>query len=161
MAVDRWDSDTHRIRLAILILVRHRIHRIRTISDLVANRSEWVTKHPLQISKTADPKALADHFSRDRLVRIGNFLSADSLQLLRSEAGRQHSSHGAQLYFRTHKKGKTLSYENIHRYAHGLPGLLSLTRIDGLGVSDRRSESLSHARQRPKFVVRALLQRGG
>lgn len=104
------------------LLVRHRIRRTRTLAELAANRTEWAAKHSISILSKADRKELADQFARERIIRIDHFLTGDYLQFLRSEA-EQNVPRMVPSYIPTHKKGHTLSYENIHRYAHGCLGL--------------------------------------
>lgn len=108
--------------LALFILIRHRIQRSITLSDLAQQRSEWVDKHSVRISSTVDRESVASVFAQERLVRIGDFLDSKCLQLLRTEA-EISVPHMIPSYIPTHKKGKTLSYENIHRFAHGCLGL--------------------------------------
>ena len=98
------------------IYVRHRLHRIRTLRGLAEQRAQWVGKYSFQFGTVTPPAELIGTFGRDRLVRVENFLSQADLERLRSEATanipRMVSS-----YIPTHKKGHTLSYENIQRYA--------------------------------------------
>ena len=138
--------------LILLLLYQHRTRRIRTLSQLAAQRSEWVTKHPIQIASTADRRTLAAAFARERIARIDNFLSPDCLRLLRSEA-EDNIPRMVPSYIPTHKKGNTLSYENIHRYAHGCLGLYhspeligwvsSIVGLEVLPTPDRDQSSLS------------------
>ena len=138
--------------LSLTALWRHRFYRKQTLARLAEQRSEWVLKHPVQIASTADPEALAQTFAREHLVRIDHFLIPESLQLLRGEA-EANIPRMVPSYIPTHKKGNTLSYENIHLHAHGClgfyhsPELLSwISAITKLKVSptpDRDQSSLS------------------
>ncbi len=137
---------------SLVLLFRHRIHRTRTLSALAMQRSDWVLKHPVTIASTADRKTLAETFTRERLVRIDNFLTPECLRLLRSEA-EDNIPRMVPSYIPTHKKGRTLSYENIHRFAHGCLGLYhspelrnwvaEITRLDVVPTPDRDQSSLS------------------
>ena len=138
--------------VALTVLIRHRRHRDRTLMGLAEQRSEWVQKQQIEIAATADRDVLARVFARDRLIRIDNFLTPASLQLLRAEA-EENIPRMVPSYIPTHKKGNTLSYENIHRYAHGCLGLYHsaelqnwVSAIAGLNVTptpDRDQSSLS------------------
>lgn len=104
--------------VALIILLRHRNHRLQTLSSLAQQRAKWVSKHPVEIATTANPSQLSTDFARERLIRIPDFLSQDCLRVLRAEA-EENIPRMVPSYIPTHKKGRTLSYENIHRHAHG------------------------------------------
>lgn len=140
------------VSVVVTAFLRHRIRRKQTLSHLAEQRTEWVLKHPVQIASNADRKVLAQQFSSERLVRIDHFLSAESLQTLRSEA-EENIPRMVPSFIPTHKKGNTLSYENIHRYAHGCLGLYhsaelrdwvsAITCEDVFPTPDRDQSSLS------------------
>ncbi len=109
------------LSVLLAILIRHRRHRTRTLTDLATEREGWIEQHPISIACTADRDQLAKSFARDGIVRIENFLSPNSLQMLRAEA-EASVPRMTRSYIPTHKKGSTLSYENIHRHAHGCLG---------------------------------------
>lgn len=119
-----WIVGASALLIVIILaaLFWHRIRRNQTLAYLVEQRAEWVVKHPVQIASHTDRKALAKTFSSERLVRIDHFLTSKCLQSLRSEA-EGNISRMVPSYIPAHKKGNTLSYENIHRYAHGCLGL--------------------------------------
>jgi len=106
----------------LIILIRHRLHRSRTLSGLAQQRAEWVSKHTVTINSTADTSQLSTAFARERLVRIPDFLSPDCLRVLRAEA-EENIPRMVPSYIPTHKKGRTLSYENIHRHARSCLGI--------------------------------------
>lgn len=138
--------------LSLFVLIRHRIRRSLTLSELARQRTEWVQKHPISIASNVDRDVLASIFARERLVRIGDFLGTDSLHLLRTEA-ETNIPRMVPSYIPTHKKGKTLSYENIHRTAHGCLGFYhssvmqdwvsSITGMKVFPTPDRDQSSLS------------------
>ncbi len=105
----------------LAVLIRHRRHRTRTLAALAAERSDWVRLHPVVVASIADPNELAVGFARDPILRIGDFLHSDALQTLRAEA-ESNIPRMKRSYIPTHKKGSTLSYENIHHHAHGCLG---------------------------------------
>lgn len=113
---------TFLIACSLLVLIRHRMRRSVTLSELARQRSEWVVKYPVRISSDVNRDAVASVFARERLVRIGDFLDVECLQMLRAEA-ESNIPRMVPSYIPTHKKGKTLSYEAIHRSAHGCLGL--------------------------------------
>lgn len=108
--------------VSLTVLIRHRIHRSATLSELALQRSEWVRHYPVTVETAIDFRTLSETFARDNLVRIDNFLGAECLRILRAEA-ENNVPRMVTSYIPTHKRGKTLSYENIHRYAHGCLGL--------------------------------------
>ena len=149
-----WIAGAATLIVSVLVvgLIRHRIHRDRTLSDLAGQRSEWVLKHPIEIVSNANRDELASVFERERLVRTDNFLSLECLQLLRTEA-EDNIPRMVPSYIPTHKKGNTLSYENVHRYAHGCLGLYhspellswvsAITKMNVYPTPDRDQSSLS------------------
>lgn len=104
-----------------ILLVRHRRHRRRILSTLASERMKSVEEFPVRIQAAVDKDAIAVEFAREFIVRIDNFLNPDCLQLLRAEA-ESNVGRMAPSFIPTHKKGRTLSYEMIHRHA---PGCLS------------------------------------
>jgi hypothetical protein len=108
--------------VVLVALARYRHRRVAVLSELARQRSDWVGKHPIHIVSCVDRRLVADQFSRERLVRINGFLTHECLQLLRSEA-EKNIPRMVPSYIPMHKKGNTLSYENIHRHAHGCLGL--------------------------------------
>jgi hypothetical protein len=109
------------VALLLAVLIRHRHHRTHTLTALAAERSNWVRQHPVVIASTADPLKLAESFARDPVLRVESFLSPQTLQSLRAEA-ESNIPRMKRTYIPTHKKGNTLSYEHIHRHAHGCLG---------------------------------------
>lgn len=140
------------VAVSLAILIRHRIRREMVLSVLASQRAEWVRKHPLTFTATADLTACGALFDREKIVRIEQFLDPACLQLLRGEA-EYNIPRMVPSYIPTHKKGKTLSYENIHRHAHGCLALYHsnelqelVSRVVGLKVvptPDRDQSSLS------------------
>ena len=114
--------------IALSSFYRHQIRRSRLLTDLARQRVEWVAKHPVRIASNSDREKLAQIFSRERLVRIESFLDPALLQVLRTEA-EENIPRMVPSYIPTHKKGYTLSYENIHRFAHGCLGLYHSTEL--------------------------------
>ena len=104
------------ILLLVVSLIRHRRHRRRTLSELAAQRAECVPRHAVAIQSAADRVSLATEFARENIVRIDGFLSPDCLQSLRREA-ENSIDQMTPSFIPTHKKGRTLSYEKIHRHA--------------------------------------------
>ena len=104
-----------------VVLLRHRRHRRLTLATLAAERSTKVAQFPVSISTAACCSDVAAEFAREHIVRIDRFLRPECLQLLRDEA-EFHVERMTPSFIPTHKKGRTLSYEMIQRYA---PGCLS------------------------------------
>ena len=102
--------------VALVLLVRHRRHRRRTLDALATEHSKSVDQHPVAIVATADRDSLAGAFAREFIIRIDGFVSPDCLQSLRMEA-EGNVDRMIPSFIPTHKKGRTLSYEMIHRHA--------------------------------------------
>jgi hypothetical protein len=110
--------------LALAALAWHRHHRRRRMlyASLPTQRAALLDPLPPPCLRIGSENALQTKFDRQRLVSRAEFLGADSLQRLVEECltARQHAERGL---IPGHKKGGTLSYEAIHRYA---PNCLSL-----------------------------------
>lgn len=117
--------------LSLFILIRHRMDRLNTLANLASQRSEFVQKYPVEIAFSPDAKELALKFEREHVVRMDGFLSPACLGRLRSEA-EENIPRMAISYIPTHKKGRTLSYENIHRFAHACLGLYHSVELQRL-----------------------------
>lgn len=98
------------------LLIRHRMRRRRMLSDLAAERAVRLCPAVISIAATDESSALADEFSRESIIRIDDFVTADCLQTLRREAESSVPLMAAS-FIPTHKKGRTLSYEMIHHHA--------------------------------------------
>jgi hypothetical protein len=84
--------------------------------DLARRRGALTTGRMPVIETMQSPRELHCAFQRDQIVRIEEFLGADSLAVLRAECeGNRHRAERS--YIPGHKKGGTLSYEGIHRHA--------------------------------------------
>ena len=98
---------------------RHRVHRQALLGRLAAQRPDLIRDTEIQIA-SHDPEAAAATFSRERIVRLEEFVTPHCLAVLRDEA-LAHISAMKRTFIPTHKKGATLSYEQIHTLApHGL-----------------------------------------
>jgi hypothetical protein len=102
--------------VAMGIVVRHRRRRDRIYLDLAEQRARIIDNHPPEIAATVDAAQLAADFNRDLMVRVPGFLSEDCLAALRAEA-LSVLPRMERTYIPTHKKGGTVSYESISRFA--------------------------------------------
>ena len=75
-----------------------------------------VSQNPVLIESTADRQAIAGEFAAENIVRVTGFVSSQYLSSLRREA-EANIERMIPSFIPTHKKGRTLSYEAIHRYA--------------------------------------------
>jgi hypothetical protein len=102
--------------------IRHHRKRQTIYRTLAEERAERCRRHRPTIQTRTDPRTLREAFERDRLIRVEGFLAPESLAALRREfeASRERVERS---YIPGHKKGGTLSYEAIHRYA---PACLAL-----------------------------------
>jgi hypothetical protein len=103
---------------------QHRYSRDRRYADLVAARHGAGDSPSIGLAAEttlADPGAMASAFSAQRLLRVRPFVSQQAFEKLREEAlaGLERTDPG---YVPGHKKGRTLSYEQILRHAPHLLG---------------------------------------
>jgi len=97
-------------------LSRHRRHRRALYRDLAESRSALANGFQPRIQTPLSPRELRATFDQERIIHVPDFLTPESLSELRAEcqANRHHVDRS---YLPPHKKGGTLSYENIHRHA--------------------------------------------
>lgn len=100
---------------AAVRLLRHRTYRKRRLSQLASLRPDLIRDATIQIAVT-DSDAPAEEFAREHITRIENFVTPDCLRVLRDEA-LAHVADMKRTFIPTHKKGATLSYEQIHTLA--------------------------------------------
>lgn len=112
--------------IMISLLIRHRRHRRKTLADLAAQRDQSTPASAITIAATHNLEAIAAEFTRESIVRIDGFLRPDDLSLLRREV-EACVPRMVPSFIPTHKKGRTLSYEKIHRFA---PGCLNVYHSD-------------------------------
>jgi hypothetical protein len=96
---------------------RQRIYR-----NLAQEREKIVEGHRTRIQTLLDPRSLHAEFERERIIRVENFLAPENLAELRIECA-ANRPHVERTHLPMHKKGGTLSYENIHRYAPACLGV--------------------------------------
>jgi hypothetical protein len=96
--------------------IRHRRKRQALYCALAGERPERCRRYRPTIQTRAEPASLREVFDRDRLIRVEGFLASESLAELRGEleANRERVERSC---VPGHKRGGTLSYEAIHRYA--------------------------------------------
>ena len=103
--------------LAVMALVlRHRRRRDRMYAGLAERRHEIVEQHPVAIAAEVDAAQAAVDFERHRLARVPLFLTDECLAELRAEAVATLPRF-ERTFIPTHKKGGTVSYEAISRFA--------------------------------------------
>jgi hypothetical protein len=89
--------------------------RTRVYRELAGKREELVQgKAPVPQNPRPDP-ALVETFRKERIVRVDNFLDDESLARIREEALDNHER-VVRTFIPLHKKGATVSYEDIHRH---------------------------------------------
>jgi hypothetical protein len=104
---------------AASLVWRHRRQRDRMYDALARQQSSTIDAGRIEFrnGKTLpDAGSFAEAFAFARLVRIEEFVSPETMTRLRDEAlaSIPHMEHS---FIPLHKKGNTLSYENILRYA--------------------------------------------
>ncbi len=104
------------VSVLVTLLIRHRLHRRRTLAKLAAERGHDVSRYPVTIVAPSNCQSLAEEFAREHIIRIDGFLGHESLQSLRREA-EASVEEMTPSFIPTHKKGRTLSYEKIHHHA--------------------------------------------
>jgi hypothetical protein len=100
---------------AMALVIRHRRRRDRMYAELAEQRDRTVEQHPVTIA-AADSAQLAAEFARGLLVRVPQFVAEECLMALKDEAT-ANFPRLERTFIPTHKKGGTLSYEAISRYA--------------------------------------------
>jgi hypothetical protein len=100
---------------AAVRLLRHRAYRKRRLSELASQRPELIRDAAIQIA-AVDRISPAEEFTREHITRIENFVTPECLHVLREEA-LAHIADMKRTFIPTHKKGATLSYEQIHTLA--------------------------------------------
>ena len=94
---------------------RHRVRRQGHLRRLAAQRPELIRDTEIQIAAEG-PERCVQEFASERLVRIENFVTPHCLAVLRKEA-EAHIHEMERTFIPIHKKGATLSYEQIHALA--------------------------------------------
>jgi hypothetical protein len=94
---------------------RHRVWRKSHLDQLAAQRPELIRDMAIQIA-AGNSASAAQEFHRERLIRWEQFVTPRCLAVLRDEA-LAHISEMKRTFIPTHKKGATLSYEQIHTLA--------------------------------------------
>jgi hypothetical protein len=94
--------------------VRHS-SRTRLYRDLAERRQQLVAGKAPALQAPLPDTALVNEFRKGWIVRTDEFLDDDSLARLREEALANHHR-VVRTYIPLHKKGATVSYEDIHRH---------------------------------------------
>lgn len=119
---------------------RRYAQRSRHYRELADRRSTFIRGHD-PVLAVADPSPeIAADFAREPVVRIGDFLTLTSLEILRQEALAAAPTR-KRSYVPTHKKGGAVSYETLHRscpsclaFYHGAPVRDWVSKLVGLPV---------------------------
>jgi hypothetical protein len=102
---------------AILItLIARRVNRRRRVHRELAQSRALLIRAPLALHHPENTNRLHSTFQRDRIVRLTELLGPACFSQLQAEclANRQRAERS---YIPGHKKGGTLSYEDMHRHA--------------------------------------------
>jgi len=110
--------------VAAAVLLWHRRGRNRMYAGLAAGQADVPDRARLELEVgqlPRDARSLASEFEDERLIRVNQFVAPAMLTRLRDEAlsGIPHMDHS---FIPLHKKGHTLSYEQIMRRAPHLAG---------------------------------------
>ncbi len=100
---------------AAAVLLRHRAFRTQYLRQLAEQRPELIRDTTIQIAP-GETETPARQFARDHITRLANFVTPECLQTLRQEAVSQIPAM-KRTFIPLHKKGATLSYEQIHTLA--------------------------------------------
>jgi hypothetical protein len=92
---------------------RYRRKRRSHYQELALDRPRLIAGRSPRIQVSAPSGRSVEAFRGEHLLRVGDFLEAASLAALRDEA-RLVSGRKVRSYVPTHKKGGTVSYEQIH-----------------------------------------------
>jgi hypothetical protein len=95
---------------------RHRRRRLSVRQGLAEQRGRLVEEHAALVQTLPDATPVATEFGKQFLAHCRAFLPAASLERLRQES-LAAESHAERYSIPLHKKGATLSYEALHRFA--------------------------------------------
>lgn len=108
--------------LAVAIFVvawlwrRHRQRRDALYAELARQRILFLQSHPMKPVDPEQATRLHAAFASDRIVTFPDFLPPDDLRRLIDEA-RENLSRVERSFIPTHKKGGTVAYERLQRFA--------------------------------------------
>lgn len=108
--------------VGVLLYVLYRNKRLKIYHKLANMREQLLYKYLPVINKPPDTDFLHKLFCKEHLIRIDNFLTESSLEEVKSEC-EANKRLAERSYLPFHKQGKTLSYENIHRFAPACLGI--------------------------------------
>jgi hypothetical protein len=108
--------------VALLILLRHRVKRVRLYGELAEKRTPVVQEHAPTIQTPADVNQLAAEFRQALLVRVENFFDPPSLARIRGDI-QANATRVERSFVPLHKQGGTVSYEKIHYHAPACLGV--------------------------------------
>jgi hypothetical protein len=92
--------------------------RSRHFHELADRRVDFIRGHEPVVAQTSPSTELKTEFAARSIARIDSFLDAASLDRLRDEA-LAASAEKIRNFVPTHKKGGTISYEQLHRHCPG------------------------------------------
>lgn len=146
------------VSLAMISLVgaawwfRHRRRRDQLYRELAEQRIHLLEAHHCEIASPDLAKDLSEPFQKSRLVTVENFLSSQDFDRIRA-AGIEAQVHMERGYIPLHKKGGTVSYESLQRFAHPCVAFYHsgelmrfvsrATGVDVVPTPDRDQSSLS------------------
>jgi hypothetical protein len=107
---------------------RHHAKRTRLYRSLAREREQVVRRHAALLAAPPAVNGLGESFGKHFLVRTDAFLPLETFRALQEEA-LANQGRVERTYLPVHKKGGTLSYEALHRFA---PACLSFYHSEGL-----------------------------
>jgi len=93
---------------------RRRKQRRRRFRELAERRRGFIRGHAAALAAVPPSAELSEAFAREPMIRVADFLTAESLAKLRAEA-LAAAEMKKRSYIPTHKKGGTVGYEILHR----------------------------------------------
>jgi hypothetical protein len=104
------------ILLLFVAYLLRRLGRARHYRQLAQSRGDAIEGRDPTLTERDDVDALHEQFQKDLIVRAERFLDDESLECIRKE-GFDNEPQMIRSYIPGHKKGATLSYEQIHATA--------------------------------------------
>jgi hypothetical protein len=150
-----WSGLTAAVFVGILLLLGlvYRTRRRLYYDSLAKKRRQMIAGKEPHLRSLEPEAPLVESFAAVKLVRVSDFLDPSSLAALREEANAA-AGHKTRSYVPTHKKGGTVSYEQIHQscpsclaFYHGEPVVRFVSQLVGeklgpAGDHDQSAESI-------------------
>lgn len=104
------------LAVAVVVVAIRLRNRRKFYRRLAASRESFCHGKEPRLCLNLDSNELVRVFKEEHLVRVEGFVDGDTLERLRAE-GLSNLERGIRSYIPTHKKGRSLPYEQLHYHA--------------------------------------------